>query len=68
MADAHVYECHMPIVRDMLKNKPICPTIEMPRWSISVIETNPNIYVKMLGDYAKTFEWPEYTAQPEIIV
>ena len=68
LADAHVYECHIPIVRDMLKNKPICPTIQMPRWSISDIELKPDTYVEMYGDYAKTLDWPAYTAQPEIIV
>lgn len=67
LAHAHLYESHWELTAEALKQEPVVPVMQLPGWSLSQIEREPNDYVVRYAEEAKQFTWPAYSPRPEVI-
>lgn len=70
LAHPHVYRPQWPLMTEMLRQTPICPRVELPRWTIDEIIASPDAYVsefeRKLGRIP-TENWPEYDPKSEVV-
>lgn len=67
LAHAHLYESHWELTAEALKQEPVVPAMQLPGWSLSQIEREPDDYVVRYAEEAKQFTWPAYSPRPEVI-
>ena len=67
LAHAHLYESHWDLTAEMMKQEPVVPELQLPGWTISQIERDPDDYVARYADEAKQLSWPTYNPRPEVI-
>lgn len=67
LAHAHLYESHWDLTAEALRQEPVVPAMQLPGWSLSQIEREPDDYVIRYAEEAKQFTWPAYSPRPEVI-
>lgn len=67
LAHAHLYEDHWEMAREALRQEPVIPQLQLPGWSLSLIEREPDDYVTRYAEEAKQHLWPVYNPKPEVI-
>jgi thymidylate synthase len=67
LAHAHLYDSHWDLAAEALQQEPVVPALQLPGWSLSQIERDPDDYVQRYAAEAKAFTWPAYSPRPEVI-
>jgi thymidylate synthase len=68
LAHAHLYDVHWDMARESLRQVPVLPRLELPRWDVTRIEQEPHEYVEQFAEAARALDWPKYNPRPEVVV
>lgn len=67
LAHAHLYESHWDMTAEALRQNPVLPKLQLPGWSLSQIERDPEDYVQRYAAEARACGWPAYNPKPEVV-
>ncbi|UYA98717.1 putative thymidylate synthase [Xanthomonas phage vB_Xar_IVIA-DoCa5] len=67
LAHAHLYEFHWQMTMEALHQEPVLPKLQLPGWSVSQIERDPDDYVLRFAEEAKRLTWPTFNPKPEVV-
>ena len=67
LAHAHLYESHWELTAEMMKQEPVVPSLQLPGWTLSQIERDPDDYVVRYAEEAKQMTWPTFNPRPEVV-
>ncbi len=67
LAHAHLYEFHWQMTMEALHQEPVLPKLQLPGWSVSQIERDPDDYVLRFAEEAKRLTWPAFNPKPEVV-
>jgi len=67
LAHAHLYESHWELTAEMMKQEPVVPPMQLPGWTLSQIECDPDDYVVRYAEEAKQMTWPSFNPRPEVV-